>query len=101
MQFYVSIDNTDDLHNMQFIVQATAPNHANLKAHMVINSYHSGYEYRRITVSNKIDIHTIKQIDQCRVTASKRGVYGRVGVRVANAQCGYSMVHVVNVHDSH
>ncbi len=65
---------------------------------MVVEHYQSGYDMQRIQVSVKQDVHTIKQIDQCRVTASKRGVYGRVGVRIANTQRGYGMTYIVDIH---
>lgn len=98
MQYYVSAYSKDDFHNMQFILQANSIDHAMSKAHVVVEHYQSGYDNDSIHVSVKRTIHTIKQIDQCRVTASKRGVYGRVGARVANTQRGYGMTFIVDIH---
>ncbi len=99
MKLYVSVNSTDDYHNMQFILQASGINSAMSKAHMVVKKYKSGYDLDSIQVSIKPDVHTIPQIYQCRVTASKRGVYGRVGARIARTMVGgYGMTYIVDIH---
>lgn len=86
MKLYMNLySGENDVHNLQFTVNARTHEQAIIKAERVAEVYKSGYELHSIECTTKPSVHTIANIAPFHMTVALNGsVHGRLFARMAN-----------------